>query len=673
MDERKVCNYADFLCRLIKRYFFWMLKFPCHTPNSLIKDFSSINQEALAKDNEEYESNSSEHRSARRQIVIVLTCLIYSIKNFAIPFILLKSIDFKNTGFNTSNQWVIDRNTIQVFCVRTNCTQFFQPNSRLGLDMRYFPIIPICYPTLSWTFYPTIYLNTFAILVHAMVGSIVMVWGVIMPINQFCSDESRCDTLMFLVAPGQTRNLMFLEAHKLYQDYLASFANYIKKYRKRALVCGDTNMHLFSVINPKIFTERRIKDTVYEIKAKQYTEDTYVVNISRSYEFQNQFVRACLPSIRTIKWQSAAQSIFIRGVVLSFLGFSMDAWFKTNDLLKRLSIASKELELVREEMFRSGCRAWYADDDINVLPPDPTFTMKWNLHTLVEISILLFVTILACCLVGLYVLVNHELNCWLRELQVEVKILIEITRLQSIENTKAYGNLNSSRERAGMIRYPLDECSNCLNSDRLTNKVFIQQLAVRMMSKSDIDAHRYANMLTQLHVSFRLFTRYVQHCSQTIPLLSLGSYLVTLGIISTVVWHSRLIGQFTLDHTLTALVCSIWSVSILYLMSNFHAKVSSLKHTFIWTIASIRTDSNQSQSRGNEKTFWSLMAALSERNPEDKRTLHLRLLWLKQLIVVTNEEGVALEMYGMRATHVNVLQVSQSQVNHQIRLGCIDL
>lgn len=51
------------------------------------------------------------------------------------------------------------------------------------------------------------------------------------------------------------------------------------------------------------------------------------------------------------------------------------------------------------------------------------------------------------------------------------------------------------------------------------------------------------------------------------------------------------------------------------------------------------------------------MAALTEGNLNDQRTLHLKSLWLKQLIVITNEEGVALKMYGMRVTHVNVLQV----------------
>lgn len=36
---------------------------------------------------------------------------------------------------------------------------------------------------------------------------------------------------------------------------------------------------------------------------------------------------------------------------------------------------------------------------------------------------------------------------------------------------------------------------------------------------------------------------------------------------------------------------------------------------------------------------------------------HLRLLWLKQLIAISEEEGVAIRLFRIRVTYVNIIQV----------------
>lgn len=58
-----------------------------------------------------------------------------------------------------------------------------------------------------------------------------------------------------------------------------------------------------------------------------------------------------------------------------------------------------------------------------------------------------------------------------------------------------------------------------------------------------------------------------------------------------------------------------------------------------------------------ERTLWTLIAVLVEKNPADTRLCHWRFLCLKHLIRISDEEGIALRIYRMRVTYVNVLQV----------------
>lgn len=63
------------------------------------------------------------------------------------------------------------------------------------------------------------------------------------------------------------------------------------------------------------------------------------------------------------------------------------------------------------------------------------------------------------------------------------------------------------------------------------------------------------------------------------------------------------------------------------------------------------------KARKMERTLWTLIALLIDKDPDDNRVRHLRYLWLKQLIQISEEGGIALKVYRMRVTYVNVLQV----------------
>lgn len=63
------------------------------------------------------------------------------------------------------------------------------------------------------------------------------------------------------------------------------------------------------------------------------------------------------------------------------------------------------------------------------------------------------------------------------------------------------------------------------------------------------------------------------------------------------------------------------------------------------------------KSRKTERTLWTLIAVQMEENSSDERARHLKSLWLKLLTGISKAGGIALEVFGMRVTYVNVLQV----------------
>lgn len=62
------------------------------------------------------------------------------------------------------------------------------------------------------------------------------------------------------------------------------------------------------------------------------------------------------------------------------------------------------------------------------------------------------------------------------------------------------------------------------------------------------------------------------------------------------------------------------------------------------------------QARQIERSLWAMIAMIS--NSEDDRLEHLRLLWLKQMSILSNDDGIVLRTFNYRVTYVYLLKVS---------------
>lgn len=597
----------DYICKLIKRYIFWLIQFPCYPYNELVgkglvKREQVHVQDIIMDELKEYEHCSNKHRSSKHQYLLVLISSVYVIKNLFVPWITVSTLDFVKLDLNSSSQFWISETTVQVVCTKNNCSQFFLPQSQIKLDIRHFPLIPVCYPNLGRFYPPTLFLGPYAVLTHAVAGCAAFIWGIVLPLNQLYY-PLKCETLMFLVAPRLTRNIMIFDAKQIYEDYKTSFINYVKfidVYKmlrlSRLSYCAPMDYwHMANNgfdrpretndddMNPEIITDR-------EPLAIADSKDSRRVSDERSSlprdNQDDQVALECLPNIRTLWWHARAQDTFVKMVVCIVIVFSLEGLLLGFDLLRRIKIKAGELEYFRHALV--GCKAWFVDGrEI----PVQSWSMEWTLLTMTDNIVLLIFLLAAPGMYALYYLINHELNYWRLEIHNKLEILIEITRLRSRKSSVDLFCSGNDRQNVYRIRSSLvsqkdegltsllygyyDSYGN-LSREKLTGRISTQQLILRRLSQAELSTDKYLDMVAKLYVSFRLFMGHVKHCSDTTPPLLFLTYLVAYGITLVTVWHSKLINQFSSEHMLIVFTCTSWSTILLALMSNFHAKVSTL-------------------------------------------------------------------------------------------------
>lgn len=85
---------------------------------------------------------------------------------------------------------------------------------------------------------------------------------------------------------------------------------------------------------------------------------------------------------------------------------------------------------------------------------------------------------------------------------------------------------------------------------------------------------RYIALMEKFYISFRLFYNYVKKCSGTTLPLAFISHIQSFGLIATILWHSHTVKKFTFEHLLLTAINCAFSMTVVVIMSNFHAKVS---------------------------------------------------------------------------------------------------
>lgn len=577
----------------------FMILFPYYPYDELVEKVSYMKQEMNIDELEEYKDISRKLDSRKRQYILMTLCLIFSIKTLYPFWLVARTVNHRDIDVNSSNIRFIDENTMQAFCIQTNCTKILLPGNDVSADVRQFPLIPLCYPNLNRLYMPTTFLTPYAILLHFLTANFVIIFGIILPLISM-SSPAKCETVMFLVAPNLTRNLMCLSAKKIYDDYKTSLVNYMDKDMNQIeeIYChrcihfmqrpGD-NHHLHYDFRSDI-QRRSMADQINSTRSRKsgiaVRESSVGHDDERvhSCKGQDQFLQDCLPFIRTPMWHPRGQRLFVKTHAILTLIVILEYLITAADLINRSMIRMHELDRMRGYVYSSGCKAWLTNEEgvKDVLPPE-ILTVRWSMLILAENIIFPVVTSLGLCFLTLKYMINHELNSWVAEIEEKLEALIEVIRLQLSEDVDQEAKLNqhsplqyktlSELEVDNQVVKSLEIRSDGFGQRNLTGKLRTQQLVLKRLSETNLSPDQYLDQMVKLYISRRLLLNYIRHCSSAMPILSLGDYLSAFLTEAIAVWHGRLIGQFGSEHIMVTLLTSSWAIAFMVLLSNLHAKV----------------------------------------------------------------------------------------------------
>lgn len=282
---------------------------------------------------------------------------------------------------------------------------------------------------------------------------------------------------------------------------------------------------------------------------------------------------------------------------------------------------SEELNAKRQETLRSECRFWIETSpgvrQIQHVFPE---VLIWNPLTVIDSLYLLLILLLVPFLITHYYLIDCELNCWRMELLNKCQILTEVTRIKFLQRTliDTFGQgeqdspiVDDSSLGKGVLRCDVSgeedsfgepckqvffentqfglfifACKPFLRPDQPSGEVYartkfngcmgLQQLVIDSVPSRDLisDDNRYLTQLEIMYMSFRLFMGHTQHCSDSTSSLSIAIHILDYGLTIIAVWHCHLLSEFTYEHLLVVSIACAWSLSLIILMGNFHAKVS---------------------------------------------------------------------------------------------------
>lgn len=561
----------------------------------------------------EFTITSTRVESRLRISIICSLSLLYALKNLVYPWIMVTTIDYSNIKINGPNMRPINDNLYQTLCSRDNCTQFLKPDSGKTLDIRHFPVIPICYPNLSSIYPATGYLGPYALILHSLVSFIFLVLGVILPMSQMYY-PCKCDPLMFLLAPNLTAQFIQLRIAEIRLEYKRSYEYYVEFMSEKRTFRLFTSNHYESILAGGrrrsnsinlVIQKERLKHAERAANALDAEPEVAQVPEKQSDEL----VLDYLPVIRSASWHPKAKLVFVKVLFVGITIALIEILFICYDLLKRFEVKRWEISLFVVEMIRSGCRHTTEIEPGKWQTIEPNFyKLEWTKWLILDAVFVLFLVPVRPTIAAIYYLMYCELTWWRNELKVEIEFINEITRLSLIKRRESEADRGNEVKQlfeenetffyfpnkpkkpttdsevfctTERVRHSFSHANHldlAVLSSSGTSKtgctIGRHERALITLPETGINLDFYLGLVEKTYVSFRLLIEHVQHCSDTTWPLAIVTYIMGYGTILITAWHSHLMRQFNSDHMIMVLVSCLWSLIMVALMSNFHAKVS---------------------------------------------------------------------------------------------------
>lgn len=609
--------------RFVTTYLFKLLRFPCYDHDQLLKQLdrfvSSDDGSIPRSDIRAYLESSTQVKYRKIQLVLKTTIIFLIAKNLYFPYLTVTMVNYEDfwttIQYNTSIEDDGYGPYYFLICLYSNCTQFTQREASEVKDMRHFPVLPICFPNLNQFYPPTTWLAPYALVLHVLLATAFFFVAFLLPLYTN-SHPTTCDALMFLTAPNLTKRIVGAKVFRIYTDLRTSY----QIFKIVMIQMRSDKSYKLSLAPRPIQYGSHYSSQYYHKSITSRTHRRSEVHIDRTgfrqwdldYEFD------CLPRIRADNWLKKGSLQFSYGILTYMAITGCLSTIIIYDLYVRCSEKAAEHIVIRNQIVRSGCKHFQIANDgsRHYIQPDE-WLFDFGYIALADNLIICTMVFISASLLSAYYLVITELNDFRAELEYQCKILSFATYFILYE-FGANNNMNSTSEKSvfeliEILEEHIKKIKNLTVTPKEDYLIRIRALILRrsihtpydigidrthrdqraftmasigdkklltLLERSNdndnfIGLERYIVLMEKFYISFRLFQTHVRECSSTTLPLAFISHGQSFGLIAATLWHSHTVKKFTFEHLmLTAFNCT-FSMVVVIILSNFHAKVSS--------------------------------------------------------------------------------------------------
>lgn len=556
-------------------------------------------------------------------------------------------------------------------CLKTNCSTLSEHNSLLE-DLKLLPVFRLCHPSLQQYYMPFIDTNIVGLIILEVCAYLMFIICIAAPINLYRNPLSH-EVGVFIFCPDTIRAYHGEVVRKYLIECLASTKCYCL-YRKRNLSKTKLKPN-----NLKI----KLSSSLYELVKNQYYSEDQIVSIEEShlpklaqdYDLLDRdtkdYIDDCIPFIRTEYYRRIMTgqywSFFMINygsiVVLSF-GLVWYLTYQSNWMIGRV------YPLIDYHIQASNCAIWSLTDVEQTKSIKlGEYFIRWTWIAIAELSFFVIsVGMLLSILVGLSILVLQELIIEIGAQRDRLQLIIELTVLicesgaadQSTRglpfsepNSKSgdpkydnqcdfkFNELNRSHfesvRRIFGIAYLIPITDQKLQLKHIAQPVlgryYLRRLAVDQLNEHGCNLDVYLAALIKALVSNRAIARQVNKTSRNITRMFAFSYVSIFGMVALIIYSNRKL-QSQYQSSMVILMAALFITNILI-------------------VGSARVQAN---SKRLLSQIWNLIA--STYSFRDLRIRHLRSLWIKHALVLTDESGMTLKAFHVSITYETMIQLS---------------
>lgn len=535
-------------------------------------------------------------------------------------------------------------NIISFGCLMTNCTRLSSsPNGRFYDDLLVLPVFKLCFPGMVSIQNPITDSNLIGLIVHSILLYFNIVIGLIAPIFVYVNPINY-EVPMFVIAPKTIQRLYGEICRKYLIGRIISFRYYLHLWRTQSSPASSVSIRM------RTFERNCIEH-----------ESSQLEQLRTDYDLTNEqakdYINDCIPFIRSDYFvHIQAKKICIYFVACGtyyFTLFLLSAWIlqRTNER------SNKNLILIDEYIRLTGCAIWRkgsTDDTYEVLRVSEP-KIDWTPFTFITFAVQ-FWTVAYVQIdnfpVSVYSL--EELLIQIEEQRYRLQVAIEMTesltqlglenlrtgrlslyngltafkfdQMRSWHNAKLLNSISLRRRKT--LKQQVDDGSL---EEQARDTKFLREIAHRALTDKGQSLDAYLNVLIKTYISNRALIRLVKRGSQNIKLLLAFCYSLSFGSVLIIIYIIRIFDG-----------------------KNYAAFIAGLTGLMLTSIILSAAAKVQANSKRLMKQMWRLIAVT--RNFKDPRISHMRSLWIKQVIVLSQEGAMSLKAFDIPLTYETVIE-----------------